>query len=76
MCGIHRSQSTGAAGAERARGGGGGRGLSGVTEGGVALERRVEVGQAEKLGLDPMNDQEGSCPMCFQKGPPGVPRGA
>ena len=56
--------------------GGGGRGLSGVTEGGVALERRVEVGQAEKLGLDPMNDQEGSCPMCFQKGPPGVPRGA
>lgn len=50
-------------------------GLSRVTEGGVALERQVEVGQAEKLGLDPMNDQEGSCPMCIPERTPRCPEG-
>lgn len=49
--------------------------LSGVTEGGVVLERQVGVGQAEKPGLDPMNDQEGSCPTCIPERTPQVPRG-
>lgn len=48
-------------------------GLSGVTEGGVVLERQVGVGQAEKPGLDPMNDQEGSCPMCIPERTPKSP---
>ena len=67
---IHRSRSSGAARAEYAWG------AEGVTEGGGALERQVEVGQAEKLGLDPMSDRRVRAPCVFQKGPPGAPREA
>lgn len=50
-------RSSGAAGAERARG------LSGVTEGGGSWRGRWEWARLRRT--DPMNDQEGSCPMCI-----------